>query len=234
MRNLQQSNFFLRDVGMNGRSALLLLNVFLIILLWSCTPALYFGLKKEGERKITENEIRQIFNNSSKAYKFKTKIWIYGKYFSGVLAIKFMENNSYRTIFMNETGFKIFDIEFFPDSTTGKPDIILHHCLESFNNKALINTISNDLRLLFINYLPASANIFLSDKTGCTVYRFKKGKEHCYYYKDNSNGAITKIEKTGRILKKVIVYFKNYEVGDPHTIFFRHKNIRLKIELVGL
>ena len=127
----------------SGKISKPLLLLFLLIALGlsACSPAFHFSLKKKEKRNLKADELNSFFDAKKGTYLFKTKIWLYDNYFTGLMVIKQNEKGNYRTVFMNEMGIKFFDFEFLENPTKKEDDFIVHYCLEAFDKKVFISNI---------------------------------------------------------------------------------------------
>ncbi|MCD4682541.1 MAG: hypothetical protein K8R86_04575, partial [Bacteroidales bacterium] len=120
---------------------ILSLIISLLIGVNSCSPPL------KGYSPSPENSIvfMPVFNNSFERSLHNFQIKFKKKQLTGIVLIKKIPGlNSYRTVFMSETGLKYFDFEFFPTDS-----VEIHYVMDAFDRKALIKIITSDFMLLF-------------------------------------------------------------------------------------
>lgn len=202
----------------------LLLSSFIAVLISGCTLGHYGRLNKTI--KPESPSPKSIFGENFNSFLFKTNIRVYGKDFSGLLVTKQMQPNDYRVIFTTELGMKLFDFEFKDTSFT------LHYCVPQFNKPALLKTIQKDIQILLMNDVKTEIfEVFTNPKDSCYVYRIKNNKLHNYYFLDQSNKLLVKIEHAKKNTKKTTFTLNNYSDNFPSTILIQHHDIKLKIEL---
>jgi len=147
-----------------------------------------------------------------------------------VLVKKILGINSYRTVFMSETGLKYFDFEFFPNES-----VKIHYVMDAFDRKALIKIITTDLELLFRT--PAeqgNVKVFRSENEDGWILQFKqKGK---YYYKyETLNAPPKEAERRNCLSPATNLEIEFYKENIPEKIFFTHGfiNFTMKLELLN-
>lgn len=202
----------------------LLLSSFIALLISGCTLGHYGRLNKIAK---PESAFPQsIFGENFNSFLFKTNIRVYGKDFSGLLVTKQMQPNDYRVIFTTELGMKLFDFEFKDTAFT------LHYCVPQFNKPTLLKTIQKDIQLLLMNDIKTETfEVYTNPKDSCSVYRLKDNKLYNYYFVDQSNKHLVKIEHSKKNTKKTTFSLNNYSDNFPSTILIQHHDIKLKIEL---
>ncbi len=200
----------------------------LIIGLNACIPATYCKLKKEESPK--QELFQPLFGNDFQKALYKAKIELFGNYFSGLLIIKHMPDSSYRFVFTNELGMKFFDFGI-SISEDQKKNFKVHYCFSALNRKSLLKLFEKDFSLLIMNTLEASnAKVFKEKKTNKTVFRFNESKEYNYYFFNEENGHLSKIENASGMWKKLLIEFGDFNNGISKSISYRHKNIKFKMQ----
>ena len=199
----------------------------IILLFCGCSISFHGNLQRIEKRQLNTGELKSVFNNGFNKVLFKTQIQLYNKYFSGLLFIKSIEDNTKRIVFVTEVGIKIFEFEFRDEH------LEVYHCLEMFNKKSILKTLEKDINLLLMNDLSADkVNIFKSKKSGHKVYKLKKNNQNNnYYYIDTESGNLIKIENSSAIFRKVIIELNDYKDGFPNKINIVHPGIKLNIQL---
>lgn len=127
------------------------------------------------------------------------------KHFSGITVIKPLDRGNNRVIMITETGLKILDMEFFPDSAPA-----VHYIMEPLNKKMLIRVLSRDLSMI------------LAYPAGTVKYLYAREP-------GNNNPAMAMMSKRGRI--KAGVYFYGNNNSGLDSLKLTHKNIDLSIRL---
>lgn len=168
------------------------------------------------------------FDSQSGRYLFNTSIDAIGNHYSGITVVKPMDKGNYRTVMMTETGLKIFDMEFFPDSVR-----VIHYIMEPLNRKILIKVLTRDISLILMNYGSKENHpCFRSEgDNGSRVVVCKSGREKYYYVMKPENPKPDQVRLLkGRKVKVSVDYFGNPESG-ADSIKLSHKNIDLSIGL---
>lgn len=198
-----------------------------ILLLSSCSISFHTNLSTKVEkRKFEPNDLNSCFDEGFNKVLYKANIKLFDKYFSGLLFIKSIGDNTKRIVFITEVGIKIFEFEFQDEH------LEVYHCLEMFNKKVILKTLEKDINLLLMNDLSSDKVKVLKDKkTGYKVYKLKKNNQNNYYYIDKESGNLTKIENSSGIFRKVIIELNDYKDGFPNNINIVHPGIKLNIQL---
>ena len=204
----------------------LIKSLIVILLLSSCSISFHGNLQRIEKRQLNTGELKSVFNDGFNKVLFKTQIQLYNKYFSGLLFIKSIGDNTKRIVFVTELGIKIFEFEF------QNEHLEVYHCLEMFNKKVILKTLEKDINLLLMNDLSADkVKIFKDKKNGHKVYKLKKNNQNNYYYIDTETGNLIKIENSSGIFRKVIIELNDYKDGFPNKINIVHPGIKLNIQL---
>jgi len=200
--------------------------IVVILLLSSCSISFHGNLQRIEKRQLNTGELKSVFNNGFNKVLFKTQIQLYNKYFSGLLFIKSIGDNTKRIVFVTEFGIKIFEFEFQDEH------LEVYHCLEMFNKKVILKTLEKDINLLLMNDLSADkVKIFKDKKNGYKVNKLKKNNQNNYYYINKESGNLIKIENSSGIFRKVIIELTDYKDGFPNKINIVHPGIKLNIQL---
>ncbi|MBL4624674.1 MAG: hypothetical protein JKY42_05995 [Flavobacteriales bacterium] len=163
------------------------------------------------------------FKDLLKGKLYKAKIEVLKNYLSGLLIIKEIKGSN-RVIFTSETGLKFFDFEFAADT------FIVHHVMEQFDNKYVLNTLREDLgTVLFDKVGVDGIQKITIDKIDGKIYRRQEGEDWLYYFYQKD--ILNKIERASDKKKKVIITFENYEDDIPQLINIAHKDFKMNIEL---
>ena len=204
----------------------LIKSLIIILLLSSCSISFHGNLQKIEKRQLNSGELKSVFNDGFNKVLFKAQIQLYNKYFSGLLFIKSIENNTIRIVFVTEIGIKIFEFEFINN------DFNVHYCLEMFNKKVILKTLEKDIKLLLMNNLvDEKVKIFEDKKSKNKVYKLKKNGQSNYYFIDKETSNLIKIENSSGIFRKVIIELNDYKDGFPNKINIVYPGIKLNIQL---
>jgi hypothetical protein len=205
------------------REAGLLLLILALTIINGCYS--YIGneyIKQDSEAG--EISLKSVFPVSEKSQLYKTKIWVLKNYFSGLMAVKNTEKNTVRTIFMNETGIRLFDFEFGDSLEDG---MVVHFCVEPLNKKAFINMFKSDFQLLIQPEVNCKTNTYISNEAVCL--KTVKGKNKYYYY-CNSDYRIDSVKTAGLLFKDRSILIDNYNNQIPQHIEIKHERINIKMK----
>lgn len=199
----------------------------LLIGVSSCSPPL------KGFSPSLENAIvfRPVYNTGFDRSIHRFQINFKKKQLTGIVLIKEIPGlNSYRTVFMSETGLKYFDFEFFPNDS-----VEVHRVMDAFDRKALINIITSDFMLLFKSKVENNnLKVFQSKEEDVLLLHFKQNGK--YYYKYISQNVFPlEVEKRSCLAPRTNIEIKSYEEGIPSNIIFSHGILgyTMKLELLN-
>ncbi len=173
-------------------------------------------------------EIRSLLPVVSERAVYKAQFDVFGRHFSGLLAIKPDTNNpaDYRVAFLSEMGITLLDMTY----REGEFEVI--KVIDEMDRKQVINNIQSDVALLISrpltgNYRTAT---YKTENTGSHLLKVKyKGKHRKYYV--NTGYQIESIREVYSPLKKTLIQCLNYQNDLPETILIKHKPVNLKLEL---
>ncbi len=196
----------------------------IVILLLS---SLLFAFSCNSYKKIPKdkNNITKVitpFDSNFVKILFKTKIYFYKKYFTGLLFIKQTSDNNFRIVFISEIGKKIFDFEL------NNKNFDVKYIMPVLDKKILVKTLQKDFSLMLLNNFDnKKTTAFKNDSL--TMYKIKNnyGRNFIYY---NTNNLIL-LENANKIRKIISINYLDYKNGFPKTININHKNIKLKLNL---
>ncbi len=198
----------------------------LLLICLGCASNSYKNLSQIETKTIDSTLFPSFFKNLTPAALYKTDVTLYGKSIGGLLLLKYMPDSSYRIVFTNETGIKLFDFELKEDKFT------VHFCIEKFNKDAVLQTIANDLKLVLLENRYTKQAAVLTDKENAyLIYKFNSKALEEYYYFNKKNGKIDRIEQSVGKKKRVIITILTYLNAAPKLVYIKHKNIRLTIDL---
>jgi hypothetical protein len=199
----------------------ILASILLIIILGasSCIP-----FKRSEYRKTDDSIAAQAIFPTDSSYLYRTSIKLYDQYFSGLMYLKTLDENHYRTIFLNEMGIKFFDFEFQKSADTS---FTVHYIMEPLNKKSLIKVIRKDMEMLFYKEDASKSKTFRSDSN--LVFINNKGLSKTYNFTDNNGKSQRLIEKGWIKTKKEVSLVYKKEIP-AKKILIQHKNIKLSLE----
>jgi len=168
------------------------------------------------------------FNSDTGHYLFNTSIDLMKNHFTGITVVKPMGEGNFRTIMMAETGIKIMDLEFFPDSA---PKV--HYIMEAMNKKILIRTLTRDISIILMNHIqngtPLWFDNYIISPSRTAVYIVNKEKYLYTLEPERIKPSFAKLTKGGKS-KIDVNYFGNDQSGID-SIKLSHNNIDLSIRL---
>jgi hypothetical protein len=196
----------------------------LFILITSC--AIPFKYKLAEQRKITRTDVQPLvsFNNTM---LYKTQIFLFNKYYTGMLLHKQTDSTTSHLVFVTELGMKMFDMELKKDS------LKMVYCFAPMNKPKITALLENDMSsILLYQLLNKMGKIYVSKKEGGDLFVIKKdGKKYFYYTQPNSNRIAKSLVK-GKLFTKQKTVYKFGTDNLPESVSLKHKGLlRLKIIL---
>lgn len=180
-------------------------------------------LSKGQHQQLTKDNFKPIFKDNFKSFLFKTTL-TYGKKFElgGLLMLKQLSADNYRTILMTKFGMTLFDFEF------GKNGFVVHKVLKEMDRPSFLKIIKEDLEMLLMqNLLGQKATFFVRDKT--EVIKTKLNKK-THFFVQEKIGKITQIHQQ----KNVSIQLSKYIARIPRSIKIEHHNMPLSMKLTLL
>jgi len=93
------------------------------------------------------------FANPTMDYVYKANISIYGNELTGIFIAKKINDTTHRVVFTTEFGNKLMDLEI------SETDFKVNFILEELDRKIVVNTLTNDFRLLLRNHFTISEKV---------------------------------------------------------------------------
>ena len=196
----------------------------IFILLTSCAIPIKYKLAEQ--RKILSSDVQPMVS-SENPMLYKTQIFLFNKYFTGLLLHKQTDSVTSHLVFVTEVGMKMFDIEIKKDS------LKMAYCFGSMNKPKITNLLESDMgSILLYPLLNKTAKIYVNTKQENTLYVTKeKGRKYFYYTQPNSP-RIAKTLVRGKIFTKQKTVYKYGADNLPESVSLKHKGLlRLKIKL---
>ncbi len=165
-----------------------------------------------------------VFTTPVGTARFTTQIDFYKKHLSGLMVFKATDDTTERVVFMTETGFKFFDLEFTPHNSSVK------YIIPSLNKKIIVKTLTRDLGYLAMPPLENCAHDQPKSDNN-TTFRFPRGKGYDYYVTDKQCKVLQRIESGTDNKKNLVIDFNNGADSGLGTINIAHQNIKLTIFL---
>lgn len=162
------------------------------------------------------------FSDSQKDYVYKTNITIYGHELSGIFIAKKINDSGHRVVFTTEFGNKLLDFEIYYNTFK------VNSIVAELNKKMIINTLTNDFRLL-LKEKYTFEKTFVTENY--TIHQTADGKQFDYIYVTNEKNTVEKIVQGTERKKKITLTFTPENDTFANKIIIEHHNIKLKIEL---
>ena len=198
----------------------------ILLILISCC---LLGVSCTSVRKTTGTENMSfpasktpVFNEGMTEAVFRGGMDLYGKYFSGIFALKMESEEKYRMVMMSEVGMTLLDMTYTAN------DFQLNYCIEPLQKKALLKLIYHDFLLLTI--VPKPDRIKRKVKKTEFVFFRNKDCRDFYYFKEGQMVEI--ISKA--FLNRTRIQFSEMNMGSANSIQIQHKPVKLRMELKRL
>ncbi|RUA30977.1 MAG: hypothetical protein DSY76_01880 [Bacteroidetes bacterium] len=197
--------------------------VILGILLQSCIH--YHASYRSSKLEVTDPNV---FPENFQKALYKTNIHLLNKDYSGIMFFKRMvDEQSVRMVFMSEFGLKYFDFELLDNG-----QFAVKYILDELNKESIVNVLEQDMKLLFPNKKQLSTSkLFYRKKTKTFMAKYRVEKGRYYYFFDEQTAAVSRIEYSGAVFKKIIIRLSDYSDKIAKTIDISHVNIALKLKL---
>jgi len=199
---------------------LTLMNIFVLVIISSCSPAVTAGLIQQPPKK--EYVINDFFSNSERDYVYKARLQILKHHFGGILIIKKMGEEHYRVVFTTEFGNKLFDLEFIAD------DFRVNYMMDELNKKFILNMLQHDFQTLL-----TQNNRVDHQFSNEIEYIFQSNREEYqnYYVFSKQTNELTKIVSASKNKEKLIISFIVTEKGISTSINLSHKKFKTNMDL---
>jgi hypothetical protein len=195
-----------------------------------CSILLLCGCKSEYKALVrAENNAscQRFFNDDFSTAWYNTKVDVYGKHLSGLLLIKKVSNQTYRTVFTNEAGVTFFDFEF-----TEQGGFTVKKVIDQLDRKAVINVLRNDFALLLgIPFKQSKRDFFTSNNE--TYIAAKWGSDWAYFVTDGKCESLQRLELASKRKKKVSIFVVG-EYHKPESVQINHETFDMVIRLSKL
>lgn len=173
----------------------------------------------------------KLFDDKHANHQYKTEVTIYGKYFSGILFLKQVNDTTCRAAFTTVPGAKFFELLITPV----KDSVI--YTIPQMSNPAVVTAIAKDIRTFALLNKFATAPICLKqDKVEGEIVERKTHQEvYRYFYKEHSR-KLNQIQVLSDRLKPKTIFDFAYATNAliPNDVLISHLNFKLKIHLTQL
>jgi hypothetical protein len=192
------------------------------ILLTSCAIPLKYKLIEQ--RKITGIDVQPLVS-ANNTMLYKAQIFLFNKYYTGLLLHKQTDSTTSHLVFVTEVGIQLFDIEIKKDS------LKMAYCFGPMNKPKITNLLENDLGLILLYpLLNQTAKIYTNQEN--KIYSIKgKGRKYFFYTEGNSPQIAKSLVK-GKLFTKQKTVYKYGADNLPESVSLKHKGLlRLRIKL---
>ncbi|MEO8867092.1 MAG: hypothetical protein ABI388_02690 [Bacteroidia bacterium] len=196
----------------------------LLLLFTSCAIPLKYKLAEQ--RKITSSDVQPLVS-ADNTMLYKAQIFLFNKYYTGLLLHKQTDSTTSHLVFVTEVGMKMFDIEIKKDS------LKMAYCFGPMNKPKITNLLESDMgSILLYPLLNKTAKIYVNKKQENILFVSKeKGKKYFYYTQPNSTRIAKSLVK-GKLFTKQKTVYKYGADNLPESVSLKHKGLlRLKIKL---
>ncbi len=196
----------------------------LLVLFTGCAITLKYKLAEQ--RKITNIDVQPLVS-ADNTMLYKAQIFLFNKYYTGLLLHKQTDSTTAHLVFVTEVGMKMFDIKIKKDS------LKMVYCFEPMNKPKITNLLESDFgNILLYPLLNKTAKIYVNTKQENTLYvSQEKGRKYFYYTQPNSNRIAKSLGK-GKLFTKQKTVYKYGADNLPESVSLKHKGLlRLKIKL---
>lgn len=197
-----------------------------LLLLVSCSPSGFPQTHKAEE--VPADAPASWFRSDSSSFLFNTQIDLFKKHFSGLLVFRNMGGDTFRVVFITEVGLKIMDLEIPPVG-----DAKVWYIMDAMNKKALVRTLSGDLKLMimpFSSMVPVKYYA-IGDGFEKYVYKYKSDQQKCFLLRTTLAPEPVEIRQAGWLSNIVKVNFYGRPEAQLDSIFLKHTKIKLQMNL---
>ncbi len=199
----------------------------LLIIFFSCTITSKLSKRKET---LDSTAIENYFSNKDNTFQYKTDVTIYGKFFSGILFIKFIDDTTCRVAFTTPPGAKLFEMQLTPKTSN------TFEVIKQMDRVIVIKAIQKNIRMFVMldNFIGETKKVENKEADKLLVYR-KSTPDLIYQFYKAKDGPIIKIEVLNKkyILKTGLVA-KDFENGIPKNVLIKNYNFKLTLHLTQL
>lgn len=197
----------------------------LITFVTSCSPSkqLYEAILPDNNAPVSW------FYKDNGYYLYNTTIDLMKNHFSGITVIKPIAKGNFRVVMMTETGLKIMDLEFFPDSVPR-----VHYIMEAMDKKIIIRTLTRDISLILMNQLEDKKPLWYSQKSllpELRIARYTIDRKTYHYFIEPGKSKPVKAHVMKGNKPRIVVEFFGEDQSEADSVKLNHHNIDLSISL---
>jgi len=196
-----------------------------LLFIVSCSPV---PTKEYSKQTKKDRQFTPVFNDTFQKALYEVEISYGSKNISGVAIIKKMEENqTFRTVFMSETGLKYFDFEYFQNDS-----MVVHYMMDAMNRKKIIRALTTDLGLILKrNPDQKLLTYFLSENPSDGLMIKEKQKGRNYFFSEDHGNQPSKICHRASFSPSTNIEINYNPERIPSKIVFMHGIINFKMEL---
>jgi hypothetical protein len=202
------------------------LGSFLFLFLACCsTKKISKWTEAPGKSKVFEN----YFDSTNTPVRYKADISVYGRFFSGILFVKFLNDTTCHVALTSMLGTKLFEMRITPKTDT------TIECFERMNRSAVLKGIEKNIRIFVMsdNFIKET-QIFENEEFSGIMWR-KYTPSEIYQYYQPEGGPINKIELMSKSFsKKIVLDVKSFNGSIPSDIYIKNYTFKLSIHLTQL
>ena len=169
---------------------------------------------------------KNYFNSSNTPVQYKADINVYGKFFSGILFVKFLNDTTCHVAFTTIPGIKLFEIGLTPKSDT------IYACFDKMNRPVILKSIKKNIRIFVMldNYVKDMQS-FKKEGFKGVIWRNYTSTELYQFYQPEGE-PINKIELRSKgFNKRIILNVKYFKGNIPSDINIKNYSYNLSIHL---
>jgi hypothetical protein len=192
----------------------------------SCSTVRYNKWKPTSQG---EYVFKGYFDSTHTSAKYKAEVNSYGKRFSGILFLKFINDTTCHVAFVSMPGIKLIDMQLTPKTDT------VYECLDQLNKAGVLYTIKKNIRIFAMLDNFEGEMQSLNNETFKGIMWRRKTANEIYQYYQPSGEKITKIELlTKKQKRKVELAAGDFNGNLPSTVHIKQINFNLSIHLTQL
>lgn len=196
----------------------------LLLLFIGCAVPLKY--KPAEVRKITAADVTPLIS-ADNAMLYKAQIFLFNKYYTGLLLHKQTDSLTSHLVFVTEVGMKMFDVEIKKDS------LRMAYCFGPMNQPKITKLLEADMgNILLYPLLNKTAKIYVSKKDNSKLYLARQNKRRYVYYTLPGTNRVAKARVKGSLFAKQKTVYTYGADNLPESVSLKHKGLlRLKIKL---
>ncbi|PZX91991.1 hypothetical protein DOS84_18010 [Flavobacterium aquariorum] len=200
---------------------LLRISIILVLVLSSCSTNKVVQDYKSAPLEKTSLEV-PYFANPTMDYVYKANITVYGNELTGIFIAKKINDTLHRVVFTTEFGNKLMDFEI------SETDFKVNFIQEELDRKIVINTLTNDFRLLLRKHYAISEQY---ENNESKVYMALDKDRMNFLFVSKSTNKLSKIVHASKRKEIINLFYTSEKDTFAEKIVIQHQNIKLKIEL---